>query len=215
MNRHVLCALLVIGVAAPAGAQIGRAPRGYAAEPKYWVGLSYGYLEGITVGDEATNTTWEFAYSSQIRATFEKTIQRGITLGASAGFSNANLTYSGAALNNPCGFSCDATADITQYLAFVRGGGGLGFHGMYNLEGGVTQFSKFRARSVDSDLPPADAKYDFTFGFGGGLGFGFSSIAEAYVGEQLDLVLHPQGTGGASRSAPRMMTFRAGFRVGF
>jgi hypothetical protein len=208
---------MLIGVAVPVGAQIGpRLPRpGSGAEPSYWVGLSYGYMEGISLNDESSASTWQFAYSSQIMGTFEKTIQRGVTVGVSAGFSSANLTYSGTSLNNPCGLSCDATADITQYLAFVRGGGGLGFHGNYSLEAGMTQFSKFRARTTGNDLPPTGSKYDLTFGFGAGLGYGFSPTTDMYVAEQFDLVLHPQAPGGESRSVPRVMTFRAGFRVGF
>jgi hypothetical protein len=73
---------------------------------------------------------------------------------------------------------------------------------------------KFRARTTGNDLPPADSKYDFTFGFGGGVGYGFSPTTDMYVAEQFDLVLHPQAAGGQSRAAPRVMTFRAGFRVG-
>ena len=48
----------------------------------------------------------------------------------------------------------------------------------------------------------------------GALGYGFSSITEAYVQQQLDLMLH-KNSGGGQSSAPRLGTFRAGFRIGF
>jgi hypothetical protein len=180
------------------------------------VGLSYGYVSGLTISDNASATTWVFGYTSQLRASLEKTVQRGMTIGASAGFATAPLTYMTNSISSACAGSCAANANITQYMAFLRGGGGIGFHGVYSLEAGATEFSKFRMRDGDASLAPADAKYDFSFGFGGGFGFGFSQSSEVYVGEQWDLVLHPQGNGaGATNNAPRIMTFRAGFRVGF
>ena len=233
-NRGVLSALVTVGatgaatialialiasiaIVTPLHAQIGpRLPRpGLGTDPDYWVGLSYGYVEGISLSDEATNGIWRFAYTSQIRATFEKTVQRGVTVGVAAGFSTARLTYEASTSSASCGFSCDANADITQYTGFVRGGGGgIGFHGMYTLEGGITRFSNFRERTSGNALPPANATNDFTFGFGGGLGFGLSRESEIYVGEQTNFVLHPEAPG-QNASAPRMLVFRAGFRFGF
>src|SRR4051812_49955658 len=69
---------ILLFVAATAAAQGPRIPRGGTGEPGYWVGLSYGYLDGTSMNDDATNSRWAFGYSSQIRATFEKTIQRGV-----------------------------------------------------------------------------------------------------------------------------------------
>ena len=66
-------------------------------------------------------------------------------------------------------------------MAFIHGGGGAGFHFIYTLEGGVTQFGNFRAKIDDSKLPPTDAKYDFSFGLGGGVGYGLSTTSDIYV----------------------------------
>jgi hypothetical protein len=208
-------AFLLLCTAGTVSAQIGR--RGYARTPQYWVGLSYGYMDGTTITDGSSGQVWRFGYSSQIRATAEKAIQGGASVGISAGFANAPLVYTGGSfIGNGAEIGCngcDATADITQYMAFLHGGSGVGFHGVYNLEAGATQFSNFRAKTGNEDLR-VPSKYDFSFGFGGGLGYGFSPTTDGYVAEMLDLVLHDQGST-VSSSAPRFMTFRLGFRVGF
>ena len=195
--------------------QIGRRGRQQGEpDPGYWVGLSFGYVDGTTINDGDTGTQWRFGYTSQVRATLEKTLQRGVTLGASAGFSDSPLTYVSGFVDphTNCVGACDATANVTQLMAFIHGGGSTGFHFVYDLEGGLTEFSKFRTKLNEDPLPPS-TKYDFTFGFGGGLGYGFSQISDIYVSEMTDLVLHPSN--GTSTSAPRLFQFRAGFRVGF
>src|ERR1043166_4516574 len=157
VSQRIVIALLLTFAATDVCAQVGRSSR-VSGGPEYWVGLSYGYMDGTTINDGDTNGLWQFGYTSQIRATFEKTLQRGVWGGISAGFANAPLTYTSPALNNPCGLSCPATADITQYMAFIQGGTGVGFHGLYNVEAGFTRFSNFREKSSDTQLPPTDAK---------------------------------------------------------
>jgi len=208
--------LATVLYAAQGRAQVGR--RGQVrASPDYWVGLSYGYMDGATMVDGGTGATWQFGYSSQIRATIEKSLQPGIAAGLSGGFSTAPLTYSGAGFNTACGGSCRADADITQWLLFLRGGGGgsrgYGFHGDFDLEGGFTTFSNFREHSTSVSLP-STSHYDPTFGFGGELSYSLSPTVDIYVGEVADWVLHPQGDN-VTASAPRVYTFRVGGRVGF
>src|SRR3954469_16699517 len=151
MLRRILCSMILLSIAVTAQAQIGRSRPTASPEPGYWVGLSIGYMEGITTTDEATGATWRFGYTSQLRATFEKTVSPGTTVGLAAGFATGPLTYYAANQFTPaCPSSCAARADITQYLAFVRSGGGGGwgfgsrFRPTFNAEGGVTRFSNFR-----------------------------------------------------------------------
>lgn len=208
---------MLLAGAATAHAQIGRRPNPASSEPGYWVGLSIGYADGFATSDQATGSTWQFGYTSQLRATIEKTVQRGVTLGAAAGFSTAPLTYStGPSFDANCPGSCQAHADITQYVVFMRGGGaGPGFHGLFNVEGGATTMSNFREEMTSAKLQPTAQTYDVTFGFGGGFGYGISTTSEIYIGELTDFILHKQAAGQTSQSAPRQTTFRAGFRVGF
>lgn len=212
MFRRIGCSMLLL-FAATAQAQIRRQPQNINNDPDYWVGLSLGYVDGVTLSDDQTGAVWRFGYSSQIRATLEKTLSRGATIGISAGFSNVPLTYESSDFNSFCG-SCRANADINQYTAFVRLGGGQGLHAMYQLEGGVTQFTNFREADTDTRLDPVNGTYDATFGFGGGISYGFSRMSDIYIAETLDLVLHRQSST-VEQQAPRLFTFRGGFRFGF
>ena len=79
---------LLVFAALPALAQFPRSRNGYTG-PQYWVGLSYGFVDATTIFDGNTGTEWRFGYAPQIRATFAKTLQRGITAGISAGYCHA------------------------------------------------------------------------------------------------------------------------------
>ncbi|MEP6494893.1 MAG: hypothetical protein ABJF01_19555 [bacterium] len=220
MFRRIACSmvLLLFGGSISAGAQIGRRTNSASSEPGYWVGISLGYVDGFTSSDEATGSVWRIGYTSQLRATLEKTLQRGATIGVAAAFSNAPMTYDAGAtsFDATCPVSCQAHVDLTQYLAFIRvGGSGIGFHGMFNLEGGATTFANFRESVSDAQLQPTAQHYDPTFGFGGGFGYGFSQSAELYADGLTDIILHHQAPGAASQSAPHQTTLRAGFRIGF
>lgn len=199
--------------AARLDAQIGRRIN---TGPDYWVGLSLGVLDGATIVDGPTGSTWQIGYSSQLRATFEKRLQAGVSGGLSAGFSTAPVTYTSGNAFDSCGGQCQADADITQWMAFIRagGGGGYGFHYEANLEAGATSFSNFRVHDTNTQLAPTDTHYDFTFGLGGGLSYAVTPLMELYVNEVADWVLHDQGTAVAT-TAPRVYSFRLGGRVGF
>jgi hypothetical protein len=209
----IMVASVFSPVVAVANAQLGRAPIANG-EPPYWVGLSVGYVDGFAISDNASGTLWNFGSATQIRATLEKKVDAGVTAGVAGAFWTAPLTYA-PALPAPGGTcsseGCQANADASQYTVFIRGGGGPGFHGLYNIEGGVTQFSNFREQGTSAKLPPTDPGYDFTFGFGGGFAYGFSAGLGAYVSESWDFILHKQLASRTS-SAPRVNVFRAGMR---
>ncbi|HEY4305841.1 MAG TPA: hypothetical protein VGM82_15315 [Gemmatimonadaceae bacterium] len=213
MLRKVVALLFLAAV--PALAQFPRSRNSAYKGPDYWVGLSYGFVDATTIFDGTTNTEWRLGYAPQLRATLEKTLQRGITAGISAGYATQPLTYTSSTFNtSDCAASCNAKADVTQYMAFIQGGASTGFHILYNIEGGMTQYSNFRTEDTDAKLPPDKGGYDFSFGLGGGVGYGLSASSDLYVEEVVDFILHPQGSSSSS-SVPRLPSFRAGFRIGF
>jgi hypothetical protein len=217
MLRRTVCSIL-LAFGAAAEAQISRRGPTYPADPGYWVGLSIGYVEGLTTSDEATGATWEFGYTSQLRATLEKTVARGVTIGVVAGYATAPLTYQfSRGPGDACVSGCLGKADIAQYLGFVRGGaGGLShFHATFNAEAGVTQFSNFRDRSTQQSFEPTNGSYDFTFGFGGGFAYAMSRGSEIFLEHDYDFVFHKQRSNTTTQAVPRLLTFRGGFRFGF
>ncbi len=194
-----------------------RGSGGIASDPDYWVGLEYGYQGGMTVND-ASGAQWQIGYTSQLRATVAKTIAHQVSIGVAAAFSTPTLNYlpgiDGTGNSFTCNVGCTAKVDVTQWLAFLHYGSGLGFHGVYNLEAGITQFGNFREESTGDALPPSSSANDFSFGLGGGAGYGFTPTIDGYIAENFDLVLHSQGAN-VTDDAPRFFTFRVGFRAGF
>ncbi len=213
MFRRTLCTLL-LALPTVVSAQMRRGSP-VASEPDYWVGVSLGYMDGFTIANGDAGGTSSFGYTTPIRATIEKTLQRGVTVGLGAGYATASLDYTSGFGGGGCGGYCQAQADIAQYLVFLHGGasGGVGFHGIYNVEAGVTSISNYRERSSQASIGQATSN-DFTFGLGGGIGYSVSPVTDLYVAEMLDFILHPQANGGVSQSAPRPFTVRAGFRYG-
>lgn len=215
MRGSIVGAILVFA-ALPLDAQIGRRPASSPEDPSYWVGLSYGYVDGIGLTDRDTRGSWQISYASQLRATLEKTLQHGVTVGAAAGFATAGLAYQNAGVTTPdCTQSCQANVDISQYVAFIRRAGGPGFYTLLDFEAGITRFSNFHDRATGDVLPPTHATNDPTFGFGGGIGYGFSPTTSVYIAQQFDFVLHRQDTTVTAFSAPHVFSFGAGFRIGF
>ncbi|MEO7083994.1 MAG: hypothetical protein ABI442_16575 [Gemmatimonadaceae bacterium] len=220
MHRRIVRAIVLVGfassfsvIASAAQAQFRRA----AAEPNYWVGLSVGYVDGMSMTDNPSNATWNFGSSTQIRATFEKKLDNGVTGGIAAGFATAPLTYTPTVFSPSlltCSSGCQANADMTQYMVFIRGGGGIGFHAIYNLEGGITQFGNFREQGTNAKLAPTSAASDASFGFGGGFAYGVSAGSDIYAMETYEYILHKQ-LSSTTTSAPRANLLRAGIRFGF
>jgi hypothetical protein len=67
------------------------------------IGLSIGLLDGTTIYDGDTGGRWQIGYTSQIRATLEKTLQRDVAIGISAGYATAPLTYTAITPTGSCG----------------------------------------------------------------------------------------------------------------
>ncbi len=212
-----LCACVALGATTSAAQFPRRGSGGIGSDPDYWVGIDYGYQGGMTVND-ATGAEWDIGYTSQLRATFAKTIQHQISVGVAAGFSTPTLTYipgvDGSGNSFTCAFECTAKADVTQWLAFLRYGSGLGIHGVGSLEAGITSFGNFREASTGDQLPPTSSANDFTFGLGGGVGYGFTPTIDGFIAENFDIVLHSEGAN-VTGDAPRFFTFRVGLRAGF
>src|SRR5689334_19166886 len=145
--------LFFLACAATANAQFPRGPgrAGLGAGPGYWVGLSYGLFELGSMADGRNGNTWDFGYTTQIAATLEKTLQRGVAVGAVAGFASPNLNYRSS---SNFASTTTAKADVTQLMATARiGGGSAAFSSSFLLSAGGVQFANFRDKTTDAKLP--------------------------------------------------------------
>lgn len=208
-------ALLLVSRATLADAQIGRGRRGQegTAAPDYWVGLSYGLYELGTYTDGPTNTQWGFGYTTQLAASFEKTLSAGAALGIEAGFASPRLDYTPA--GSFCATTnCVAKASVTQYLATARVGAGVyGIRSSLIIKAGATQFSDFRDETTGDRLP-GGGKWDPTFGTGYDFGLALSPKTDVYFETALLFVFHDQGTT-VSATPPINYTLKLGLRQGF
>jgi len=205
--------LVLLLCASTLDAQIIRRPA-RSAEPPAWVGLGIGLTQGFDVADGSTGSTWNFGSSVQYRASLEKRVQGGATIGVSANFASVPLTYTGGGVSG-CPAGCDASANLTQVLGLFRAGGGLGFHQVIELAGGATAYSNFHAQSGGAKLPPTGSDIDATFAFGYGFGFGFSPGTEIAVTQEFSTAVHQRtGLSASENNLPRIYTTRFGLRVG-
>lgn len=186
------------------GGGIGRA-RG---EPIAWTSLSIGWLSHQgQLCDDGTGSCWNFGSAPQWRGTLEYPMGTGATIGVAATAARAPLIYGGGS----CPQACDADANVTQYFANLRIGGGLGFHQVIDLNAGITVFSNFR-RTTGERLLPEKAVTDFTFAVGYGFGYSVSQRVQIMLVQDFGLVIHKRQTGTANRTM-QQSTLRVGGRV--
>jgi hypothetical protein len=200
---------LSLAGAEPARAQIIQGGGG-SREPIAWTSLSIGWFDQQGLCDTESNSCWDFGGAAQFRGTFEFPLGRGATIGVAATRARLPLIYDGGPLS-VCS-NCDADANITQYFANLRIGGGSGFHQVIDLNAGMTVFSDFRSEG-GVRLDPEKAVSHVTFMIGYGFAYTFRPRAEIMLVQDLGLVIGDRQSGTADR-ASRQSNLRVGVRVG-
>jgi hypothetical protein len=181
----------------------------------YWVGLTYGLFELGTYTDGKSNTTWNFGYTTSIAATLERALTAGTSVGLEAGFASPRLNYNPVGVFGTCAVACTAKADVTQFLATGRlGGGFFGFLSSLVVEAGVTQFANFRDATTNTRLTGMGGSWDPTFGTGYELGVSLTPRTQAYFETGLLFVMHDQGNT-VTTAPPINSIFKIGVRQGF
>ena len=183
---------------------------GASLTSRTWASIGAGVVQSQTIEDYATLTEWDFGTILQWRASVERTLRNGGSVGLAGAISRPSLSYYGAGCD-----PCDASANFFQALAAFRIGGGTGFHQVIELHAGVTGFSNFRRGSDDAQLDPRETVLDPTFAVGYGFGYGFSENTQISVVQEYGAMLHrsdraPSGT----NSLRQMQTTRFAFRIG-
>jgi hypothetical protein len=176
--RTVALALLWLGVATPAEAQIRGQPPVRQSQGWWFSGGAAGLVLG-TITDGASQSRWRFGNDPlwQFRATLEKSRDATTTLGVSAGYGVVDLTVEPLAaravvtdaLDGPCLVACAAQVETWQAMGQFRAGGGPGFHTVIEAQGGVMGFRNLRRRDGGAPIPGKTQQFDLA----GSLGFGF------------------------------------------
>jgi hypothetical protein len=212
VSRRFTLALLFVAVgsattAARSSAQVPFPRR--AVAPSAWTSLSVGLLQVQTMYDPDSDSEWDFGNVVQFRATIERDLQRGTSLGLAVAYARAPLTYAG-----PDCPRCDAAAGLWQALALFRIGGGLGLHQVIEIGAGVTGFSSFR-RERGGSLAPGTT-IDPTFSIGYGLGYPLSPNTQFILLQEVALMIHERGDrpAGDESNMPRTWATRVGIRYG-
>jgi len=206
--RHALLVLAVAFTATSASGQIIRPGQGFQSQT--WASVGVGVLQTQVVEDWATTTEWDFGTVVQWRASLERTLRNGGSIGLAGALARPTLAYDGVG----CA-PCDARANLFQILAAFRVAGGTGFHQVIELHAGVTGFSNFRRDLDDARLEPDETVLDPTFSIGYGFGYGFGASSQITLVQEYGAMLHRNDR--APSGANTLRTLRAtriGLRVG-
>lgn len=208
--RATLCALALLGLGAGAADSQIIQPV-YRSRPVAWTSLSIGWFQQGTICGADTAACWRFGGAPQFRATLELPVGTGAAFGLAATTARVPLVYSGSvALPGSCA-SCDADANVSQFFANFRMGGGGGFHQVVDVSAGTTRYSNFRSTD-GTKLGSGRAVNDVTFGIGYGFGYGISPRTQVVLVQEWMLVLH-QRQPGSSENTTTQQNIRIGGRV--
>ena len=215
MRRSLPAALLALVTAAPLGAQIIRPAPARAAEPTWFGSLGVGLSNPSGIDDGESQATWLFDSGVSFRASLERAVGSGASLGLVATYGRFPLTYDSFGTGpSACAGGCDADADVITAQALFHIGGGLGLHQVIELQAGVTNYRNFQA-SDGSTLPP-ESDTDFSVAAAYGIGFGLSRALSLSLVQEFGAAMHgrdglPTGVGS---SWSRTNVLRASLRYG-
>jgi hypothetical protein len=213
--RRLLLASIVLATlgAQHADAQIIRAPRFGARDPRLWVSGIVGLQQGFSLVDGTTTSRWNMSDATQYGAAVDYTITGGTSVGVRATTSSVPLRYVSTQLG---GSAADADARVSQAFALLHVASGRGLHSVLELGLGATIYSDFHERGTGTTLPPDKADVDFAFVFGYGIGYSFSRAFQVDVVQDVGTSLHQKsGLSPGDDSSARIAGTRLVARYGF
>ncbi|MGQ0766336.1 MAG: hypothetical protein ACT4OZ_11795 [Gemmatimonadota bacterium] len=199
-----------------AGAQ-GRGGDSPGAERNsvWWGSVWGGFHFGDFIVDAPSSSEWDFDAGLNLRVSVERDLATPIAVGISAAQSRLPLSYTSGS-GGGCPTRCNADATISSFAAFVRYGGGRGFHQVYEFAVGATHYTNFRRTADDTRLEPRNGNTDFSIAVGGGFGYGLSRDWQLVLIQDAQYGIHerPPDVVGGSRITRTYVT-RLGLRVGW
>ena len=211
MSRRLLTIALILAAAQSAGAQIidaGGTGRRFG-QPNSWVSLGIGWLNQGGLCDPDSDSCWNFGNAPQWRASLEYPIGRGATIGVAATTARVPMVYQAQLV---CSGGCDADANVSQYLAQLHLGGGIGIQQAIDISAGMTSFTNFRAAD-GTRLEPAKAVSNFSFAVAYGFALPLSQNFHITLTQEYGQIIGKRMSGQSNNSAGQNVT-RLGARVG-
>ena len=226
MRRFSLALLTVMFVGGSLGAQMPRRPSAYTNDPSYWITAGVSGFRANAVNDGVSASTWNFGNSTNIayRGSIEKGGNNGSSFGIAGSWSHVPFLYSSASApvippgGGPCGSSpsCDAHLDLMTLVATFHSGGGIGFHQVLELNGGVVAYSNLKRDSDGSQLSPLGRNIDPLFALGYGFGYGLSDRTNLDVISDYSFAIHERkDLSNGTSNTNSMPGIRVALRMGF
>jgi hypothetical protein len=226
MMKRFLFALSVSMLAA-GSLSAQRMPRVYTTnEPDVWVSGGIGGFRANAVNDGVTGSSWDFgnATNLQYRASLERTMTSGTSVGIAGSFARVPFAYS-ADLTKPlpagesgtrC-VSCNAHLDMTTLVLTLHSGSGIGFHQVVELNGGVVAYRNLKQDSGGAKLAPSGGNIDPLFSLAYGLGYGISNSTNIdFIFADYTFAIHERtGLSNGTSNTNSMPSLRVALRMGF
>lgn len=222
MRRTSLMLLMLTFIAGSLSAQRPRVYR--TGDPDLWVSGGVAGFTGQGVNDGATASTWDFGNSTnwQYRASLEKNIGGGSTIGLSGTYAHVPFVYSADLLTpQPAGVSgtrcsqCDAHLNMMTLLGTFHFGGGAGFHQVIELNGGIVSYQNLK-RDTDGAELAGGGNIDPLFSLGYGVGYGFGNRTQIDFVPDYSIAIHERsGLSNGVSNTNSMRSLRLSIRMGF
>jgi len=227
MRRFSLALLTVMFVGGSLGAQMPRRPSAYTNDPSYWITAGISGFRANAVNDGVSGSTWNFGGSTNIayRGSIEKGGTNGSSFGVAGSWSHVPFLYSapvfvplaaGGGVRCQSGSSCNAHLDLMTLVATFHSGGGIGFHQVLELNGGVVGYSNLKRDSDGAKLAPTGQNIDPLFALGYGFGYGLSDRTNLDVISDYSFAIHERtDLSNGTSNTNSMPGIRVSLRMGF
>jgi hypothetical protein len=173
--RALSTILLVVLLAAPAGAQVYGAPRDYRADA-LWISGGTGTMRAVSVLDRASDATWVLDESKPVGGSVEWG-RADRTIGVRVQQLTAAMQFEGASC-----IYCDGEVQALTALAVYRRASPLfnssSLRQIVELGAGATRWSNLRGRN-GHQLPTIAPVFDFTYSASIGIGLPLGERLEA------------------------------------
>lgn len=227
MRRFSLALLTVTMGAATLEAQMPRRPSAYSNNPGFWLTAGVSGFRANTVNDGVSSSIWDFGNSTNLayRGSIEKGGNNGSSFGLAGSWSHvpflyaSTLTTPGAGGGVQCASStqsCDAHLDLMTLVATFHSGGGMGFHQVLELNGGVVAYRNLKRDSDGAKLTPTGGNIDPLFALGYGFGYGLSDRTNIDILSDYSFAIHERKSlSNGTSNTNSMPGLRVSLRMGF